>query len=193
MKWTHKVVTKNTRRRNENGTIHRIARKNPASAAKQNVTENLTRPTQREGKARKSPKGKKREENRENRQKGILKKSTNIRKILRIERNIDSPEIQRRTDITARHTNIREVTRHTDTPKMKRVKLTDSRKIPGKTDILARHADSREVTRHTGTPKRQMSVTVKFTDNREILGQTDIIARHTDTQEMIGHTDTPGI
>lgn len=52
-KSTGKVVTKNTRRRRSvKGTIHLIARTNPVSTARQNITEKLTRPTQMKGNAR---------------------------------------------------------------------------------------------------------------------------------------------
>lgn len=62
-----KVVTKNTRRkRSVKGTIHLIARTNPVSRVRQNITEKLTRPTQMKGNTRGDPKTKKRRENPEN-------------------------------------------------------------------------------------------------------------------------------
>lgn len=62
-KSTRKVVTKNKRKRNEKGTIHLTARKNPVSTVGRNITERLTLPTQMKAKARENPKRKKRREN----------------------------------------------------------------------------------------------------------------------------------
>lgn len=76
-KSTRKVVTKNTRRRNEKGTIHLTARKNPVNTVRRNIMEKRTRPTPTKGKARENPKRKKRRENLENQLTEILKKSTN--------------------------------------------------------------------------------------------------------------------
>jgi len=53
------VVTENTRKRNEKGTVHLTARKNPVSTARRNITERLSRPTQMKGKAAENPKRKK--------------------------------------------------------------------------------------------------------------------------------------
>jgi len=49
------VVTINTRKRNEKGTVHLTARKNPASKVRRYITERLARPNQMRGKTTENP------------------------------------------------------------------------------------------------------------------------------------------
>lgn len=165
-KSTRKLATKNTRKRNERGTIHPTARKNPVNTVRRNITETLTRLTQMKGREKEKPKRKKKRKILESQLKEILEKSTNSWKILR---GIDyiEKDTRLRTDITVRHTDTLKITRHTDTLMLTwmsgsvTVKPTKNRGIPGQTDITARHTD-REMIRHTGNPGTPANIAIKL-------------------------------